>query len=163
MSSESELRAKISTFGGLRIVAVFLNVVFTAMMFDPFGLDRCDAFTEEESQDCEAMLQKESRDVKHEKAENDNGMMFLVYLKLLNEKIDGITWQCVNRDGYITRVIGTVDGSTAKIEIYVYPDDFSLSVSFVGVGDIHSRTIVTYRALLPIVREWIRTITPVVV
>jgi hypothetical protein len=154
------------TYGGLRIVAGFLNVVFTMLMFDPFGMNSCEAFTAEESKNCEESLQKGSRDVKRAKMENDKGVMFLVYLKLVNDDIDGITWQLVEREGYITRVYGSVGGNTAKIAIWVLPETYSFTVD-TGVDDddieMNNDPAVTYRALLSIVREWVRKITPVVV
>jgi hypothetical protein len=167
MSSEystKDLLAELRKFGGLWIVAILLNVVFTALMFDPFGRNRFDEFTAKESLDCEATLLKESSAVKRAKIENDKGMMFLVYLKLLNEHIDGVEWECIKREGFCTRVTGTVGSD--MIEIYLYPEKYSFSVGFYDVdGELTfcDKSVVTYRALLLIVREWVRKITPVVV
>lgn len=166
MSNEAMLCKEIRKFGGLGVVAAVLGVVFTAVMFDPFGMNRFDEFTADESQVCEESLQKGSRDVKRAKMENDKGMMYLVYLKLFNECIDGITWTCVKREGSITRVRGAVCDSTATIDIWVLPEAYSFTVD-TGVDDddieINKDQVVTYRALLSIVRAWILTITPVVV
>ena len=165
MENEAKLRAGLRTFGGLGVVAGWLGVVFTAWVFDPFGMNRFDAFTAEESHDCEESLNKGSREVKRAKAENDKVMMYLVYLKLLNECNDGITWTCEKRDGYITRVQGSVDVNTAPIIIWVRPEAYSFTV-FTGKDDdfkINNDPAVTYRALLLIVRNWIHKTTPVVV
>lgn len=167
MSNEATMCTEIRKFGGLGVVAAMLGVVFTAVMFDPFGMNRFDAFTVEESEVCKESLRTESSDVKRAKVENDKGMMDLVYLKLVTEYIDGIKWTCVKRDGYITRVQGSVDGNTATIDICVLPEKYSFTVAFTGVDandiEMHPDPVVTYRALLPIVRNWIRKITTVVV
>lgn len=159
LNEERDLK-KLKLFGGIQHMWADAEFYIDVEPFDPIGVKRMDEFSEAESKALEELLQQ-NKSLQHIKVENDKKLMYLVYLVLKSkiiESVHGITWTLHTRDGYATYVRGTIDDIGADMQIRVYSEKYSFSISFKDMNEItrYEQPIFTYGMLLKVVKTWMK-------
>jgi len=154
VNDESAMIAELLKYGGLREVWGGIEWKKGVELFDPFGVNSMDPFSEDEARECEAKLKTDDAK-KRSKIANDKQLMYLVYLKLVCVGIDRVEWTCVKREGFITQVRGTCDG--ASLAIVVYPEKYSFKITAtMSSGSVkeYQTPVYTFTRLVEVVKKW---------